>query len=261
MLQISNWFKANKLRLNVIETELNVIKTEFMLLGSSQSILKFGSLIAIRVDNNLIWRTSFVKYLGVIIGETLSWDMQIDIISKKVRSNIGITKHVRDSVPKESFTLSYKTLVEPYFRYCSSAWGKCGESRIDKLQTLQNRAARVVSEVKFDETDYEQLLKSLGWLNIRQSTDFDTATLMFKISREKMPEPTQELFTKCETIHQYNTRPINSGNLILPKMRTSKGQTSFVFLGAQIGKNLPEHLKRVQSTALFQESLKQYMLT
>ena len=78
MLQISDWLKANKL-------SLNVIKTEFMLLGSSQRILRFGSLIAIRVDNNLIRRTSFVKYLGVIIDETLSWDMQIDSISKKVR--------------------------------------------------------------------------------------------------------------------------------------------------------------------------------
>ena len=176
MLKISDWLKANKLG-------LNVIKTEFMLLGSSQRILKFGSLIAIRVDNNLIRRTSFVKYLGVIIDETLSWDMQIDSISKKVRKNIGVIKHVRDSVPKESLTLLYKTLVEPYFRYCSSAWGKCGTSLIDKLQTLQNRAARAVSKVKFDETDHEQFLKSLGWLNMRQLTDFDTASLMFKISR------------------------------------------------------------------------------
>ena len=136
---------------------------------------------------------------------------------------------MKDSVPKESLTLLYKTLVEPYFRYCSSAWRKCGASLIDKLQTLQNRAARAFSKVKFDETDHEQLLKSLGWLNIRQLTDFDTASLMFKISREKMPKQTQELFTKCETIHQYNARSVNSGNLILPKMRTLKGQTSFAF--------------------------------
>ena len=97
MLQISDWLKANKL-------SLNAIKTEFMLLGSSQRILKFGSLIAIRVDNNLIRRTSFVKYLGVIIDETLSWDMQIDSISKKMRKNVDVIKHVRDSVPKESLT-------------------------------------------------------------------------------------------------------------------------------------------------------------
>ena len=127
----------------------------------------------------------FCQIFGLIIDETLFWDMQIDSISKKMRKNIGIIKHVRDSVPKESLTLLYETLVKPYFRYCSSAWGKCGENLIDKLQTLQNRAARVVSKIKFDETDHEQLLKSLGWLNICQLTDFDTTSLMFKISRHK----------------------------------------------------------------------------
>ena len=49
-----------------------------------------------------------------------------------------------------------------------------------------------------------------------------------------MPKQTQQLFTKCETIHQYNTRSVNSGNLILPKIGTLKGQTSFAFSGAQI---------------------------
>ena len=197
-------------------------------------------MIAVRVDNNLIRRTSFVRYLGVIIDETLSWDMQIDSISKTVRNNIGIIKHVRDSVPKESLTLLYKTLVEPYFRYCSSTWGKCRESLIN---CRPYRIGQLELLVSLNETDYEQLLKSLGWLNIRQLTDFDTASLMFKISRKKMPEQTQELFTKCKTIHQYNTRSVTSGNLIIPTMRTSKGQKSFVFSGAQIWNNLPEHLK------------------
>ena len=75
-----------------------------------------------------------------------------------------------------------------------------------------------------------------------------------------MPEQTQELFTKCETIHQYYTRSVNSGNLILPKMLTSKKQTSFTFSGAQIWNNVPEHLKGAQSIESFQERLKQYML-
>ena len=104
------------------------------------------------------------------------------------------------------------------------------------------------------------LYSLLGWLNIRQLTDFDTASLMFKISRQKMPKQTQELFTKCETIHQYNTRSVNSGNLILPKMRTLKGQTSFAFSGAQIWNTLPEYLKRAQSIESFQEKLKQFLL-
>ena len=146
------------------------------------------------------------------------------------------------------------SLLSPLQRVLDEYCSECGTSLIDKLQTLQNRAARAVNKVKFDETDHEQLLKSLGWLNIRQLTDFDTASLMFKISKQKMPKQTQELFTKCETIHQYNTRSVNYGNLLLPKMRTLKGQTSFAFSGAQIWNNLPEYLKRARQLNHFKKN-------
>ena len=67
------------------------------------------------------------------------------------------------------------------------------------------------------------------------------------------PKQTQELFTKCETIHQYNTRSVNSGNLILPKMRTLKGQTSFAFSGAQIWNNCQNILRELSQLNHFRK--------
>ena len=45
------------------------MKTEFMLLRSTQSTHKFGSLIAIRVEKNFVRGTNFTKYLGVVVDE------------------------------------------------------------------------------------------------------------------------------------------------------------------------------------------------
>ena len=55
-----------------------------MLLGSAPSILRFGTLLAIRVDDSLLRHTSRTKYLEIIIDETLSWGMHVDHISKNV---------------------------------------------------------------------------------------------------------------------------------------------------------------------------------
>ena len=55
----------------------------------------------------------------------------------------------------------YKTLVERYLRYCNTTWGKCGQQLISKLQTLQNRVARVVMEIKYEEADDDLTLASL----------------------------------------------------------------------------------------------------
>ena len=91
---------------------------------------------------------------------------------------------------------------------------------------------------------------------------------MFKVSRGIAPESTQDLFEKCDNIHSYGTRTIiiiiiiiiiTSGNLYIPKMRTSKGQSSFVFSGASIWNELPTQVKQAQSIDSFKEKLKEYL--
>ena len=135
----------------------------------------------------------------------------------------------------------YRTLAEPYFRYCSTAWGKCGQTLPDKLQMLQNRAAGIVRGVKFEEADHNQLLRSPEWLSIRQLIDYDTAFFMYKVANGIVPEQTQFLFDKCTNIHSHNTRSASSGNYVIPKMKTVKCQTAFVFWGNQGWSKLPTH--------------------
>ena len=81
----------------------------------------------------------------------------------------------------------YKTLVEPYLRYCNTTWAKCGQQLIRKLQILQTRAARVVMGIKYEEADHDLLLASLGQMNIKQLVYYDTASLMYKITQGAAP--------------------------------------------------------------------------
>ena len=50
-----------------------------MLIGSTHN-KKFDNLLAIRVGNKLIRRTHATKYLGLIVDDTLKWDLHIDYI-------------------------------------------------------------------------------------------------------------------------------------------------------------------------------------
>ena len=87
-------------------------------------------------------------------------------------------KHVKSCVLRESLAMLYETLVEPYLRYCNTTWGKCGQQLISKLQTLQNRVARVVMGIKYEEADHDLHLASLGWMNGKQLVYYDTASFM-----------------------------------------------------------------------------------
>ena len=39
----------------------------------------------------------------------------------------------------------YNALVMPYFNYCGAVWGNINKGLADKLQKMQNRAARILT--------------------------------------------------------------------------------------------------------------------
>ena len=94
--------------------------------------------------------------------------------------NIGILKRIRNFIPQESLLLLYHTLIEPYLRYCSIVWGQCSESLKDRLQTLQNKAARTIARVRYEEADHNILLANFGWLSVRNLIKLDMGIFIYK---------------------------------------------------------------------------------
>ena len=66
----------------------------------------------------------------------------------------------------------YKTLVEPYFRYCCPIWGNAGVTAIEILQIPQNRAAKLVTSSPFDATALS-VIRALKWPTFTKLIDFE----------------------------------------------------------------------------------------
>ena len=115
LVKLCDWLKSNKL-------SLNMIKTEFMIIGSTQNVLKFGDLIATRIDDQLIKQVAYVKYLGIIVDDRLTWKEHVDYISKKISPNIGAIKRSRQCITVDPTIALYRTLIEPYLKYCCNVW-------------------------------------------------------------------------------------------------------------------------------------------
>ena len=154
-------------------------------------------------------------------------------------------KHVKTCAPKDSLML-HRTLAEPYLRYCNSTWGKWRHLLLSKLQALQNRAARVVMGIKSRMDECE-------------TTCYDTAFFMYKITKGTAPEYTQS--EKFDATHLYNTRLGQNGNVITPEVKSAKGQTPFVYSCAHMWNNLLSHLKEAQPIDIFQERPNEHILT
>lgn len=71
------------------------------------------------VNNLPISRTDKHKCLGVQVDEKLSWDSLIDMVCKKASAGIGVMRRTKPFVPIDTLEKAYKSLVQPYFEYCS----------------------------------------------------------------------------------------------------------------------------------------------
>ena len=74
----------------------------------------------------------------------------------------------------------YRTIVEPYLRYCNTAWGNCGATLLNRLKTLENHAGRVITGISYENAD-------LNILNVCQLVELDTASLMYQIKNNLVP--------------------------------------------------------------------------
>ena len=99
----------------------------------------------------------------MLIDESLTWQTHIDKLSKKIESGISAIKRVRPFVPPATLLYIYSALIQLHFDYCNFDWGNCGKTLPDRLQKLQNRAARVLTSSSYD-TIAKGLIRQLGWI-------------------------------------------------------------------------------------------------
>ena len=214
----------------------------------------------ISIDGFTIKRTKIVKYLGLVVDDALTWSQHIDYISTKIAQGVGILKRTRSFLPKQSLLTLYQSMIEPYFRYCNIVWGQCNETLLVRLQTLQNRAARVIANISYESADHNSLLCDYGWLNVRNLIRLDLGVFMYKTQKGLAPDVFYDLYHSVTELHSYNTRSAYNGNLQIPLTNLRAGDKAISVSGARIWNNIPNSVKQAQSLDVFKRELKEYLI-
>ncbi len=244
MKNLHQWLITNRL-------SLNVAKTEFMIIGSRQRLLVHNDHISIEIDGKAIERVYETKSLGLQIDEHLTWARHVENVSKKIASAIGALKRVRQFIDTDTALKIYIALIQPYFDYCGAVWDGLNITLNDKLQKLQNRAARIITKSRYD-TSSSELFGKLGWDNLLIRRKKHKAILMLKTVNDLTPHYLRELFHSRST--GYNLR--NSENtLFVPKPRTNYGKRSFSYSGAVLWIELPQNMRAIGSLNQFKREI------
>ena len=124
------------------------------------------------------------KYLGVDLQSTLSWQKHIDRVTKKANSMLGILRRNLKSTSVETKTNAYFSMVRPNLEYCSSVWNPHQKDLIYKVEMIQRRAARYVSNRYRNTSSVSSMLDALQWESLESRRTKIQLTLLFKIINE-----------------------------------------------------------------------------
>jgi hypothetical protein len=110
-------------------------------------------------------------------------------------------------------------LILPHLHYCCEVWDTIGATRFDRLEKLQNRAARVITGRKNEHGQSELALDELKWKPLSERRTHGVASLMYKMTHELAPKRLTNIFQRTSSSYNYNMRG-SSIKLFLPKPKT-----------------------------------------
>ena len=195
---IYNWLKVNKLT-------LNVNKTKYIILSNHYRLNNLSHEFELKVEHQTLKQEQCYRYLGLNIDETLSWGAQVEYIKEKISAGIAVLKRTRTLVPRKTLLLMYNALVQPYFDYCNEVWGCLNKCLSEKLQKLQNRAAKVITATENDfDTRSEDVLDELGWVPLDKMRANKLAIAVYKSVNDLHAEGLKALLKP--TFSQYSRK-------------------------------------------------------
>ena len=252
--EIKVWMTKNRLK-------LNEEKTEAILIGSKENRELVG-LKSICVGDAKIEIVNKVRNLGLIIDSNLSMTDHINHIIKSCYFHLRRLGQIRHLLTKETANAIAIATVTSRLDYCNSALFGIPSFEIERLQKVQNTAARIVSRIhKFDHIS--PVLHDLHWLPVKSRVEYKLLCITYACLYGESPEYLKELIPRY--IPPRNLRSANQTRIRLPSVEdTNKSKTggrSFQNAAPMLWNGLPDNLKSSKSLDSFRRNLKTYLFT
>jgi Reverse transcriptase (RNA-dependent DNA polymerase) len=250
LLSVSDWFKANKL-------SLNISKSNYILFSSSRKPPP-NLIETIRIDDVDIPQVFSTKFLGIYIDQHINWSMHVGQISIKIARSIGIISRISPLVPNNILLTLYYSLVYPYLTYGNLVWASNYMTRLQRICLLQKKIVRIITRSPYG-SHTSPMFQQLGLLTFHNITVFQMAEFMHRYTFSLLPNAFADFFQCVSDVHSYFTRN-KSYTYRIPFSRTNIHKFSISSRGPYIWNRLPQDLRLIPSLFVFKKNLRSHLL-
>ena len=226
--------------------KLNPEKTEMILFYPPQD-KHTAKLNGVFIDNECLRFSEIVELLGVKFDQNLSFDTQVtDIVTTTLYHLKNISKIKRYLTASEVEIVIHAFLTNK-LDYCNSILFGINQATLSKLQSVQNKAARIVLGLSPFAHVTDEMLSDLHWLKVDQRIIFKILLYVHKFFLNIAP-------------HWFSQQLIivNTDERLLHNMYFSSksGRRSFSYAAPRFWNCLKKEIRLLDDTEHFKTSVK-----
>ena len=184
----------------------------------------------------------------------MTLDNQVSAICRQCNFHIRALRHVRPTLSRNTAATLACSIVQSRLDYCNFVFYGMSESNAEKLQTIQNKLARVVcggSRLRSS----KEILMTLHWLPVRiRRIKYKLAVLTYKALNMAKPVYLRDELSIYEPVRAL--RSSGTFQLRVPPTFTNIGRREFRYSAPEIWNTLPYELRSALCIGTFRRSLK-----
>jgi hypothetical protein len=269
--KLANWFRANKMAVNISKTKYIIFRPR----GANIDLTNCGEIVyndneigkpydpskvttLDRIYNNNPVKTSrSYKLLGMYLDEFLSFDEHINHMCNKIAQSNFIINRAKNFLPHSALRTLYFALVHPHLLYCQPIYSCTTGKNIVKLEKIQKKSIRIISNAKYN-APTKELYEKAKIMPLRTMIEYSQSLLIHSIYHKYSPSSLHGTWTtNGQRENNYNLR--NAADYYTPPARTSHTEKLPYFALPKMWNNLHDQ-KFTPNQTTFKIEIKKRLL-
>ena len=250
------WMARRKLKLNDGKTEIIVIRGNLR----NDPVANFG---VVNFGETQLVPCESAKNLGVVLDASLSFRSHIDSIVKTCNFHIRNLYMIKDFVNKKNLITLVHSLIVSKVDYCNSLFIGLPNVTLKKVQSVLNRAARLIFNLPPRAPTTSSLIE-LHWLPVKARVEFKICLITFKALKFNQPSYIRELLTFSSHESTLDLRSADDPYYLHePRAIGERGlaNRSFSYTAPRLYNKLPVTIKLTDSLNSFKSLLKAFLFS
>lgn len=244
------WMNSNMLK-------LNTDKTEVIVFSSQRNSTLVGEL-HVTVGESKIEPSTSVRNLGALFDSRMDMEQHVNSASRSCYAQLRQIGHIRQYLTTEATKSLVNSLVTSRLDYCNALLSGVSKTILNKLQKVQNTAARIISRTS-RYNHITPILKELHWLPVQYRIQHKILTHTYKALNNQSPMYTKDLLQIYKPKRDLRSQNAST-SLVVPRSRTvTYGDRSFSIAAPKLWNALPSGIRDSGTLYSFKRSLKTHL--